>query len=121
MNEDYTGAETVATQSPYAGNLDLNAEAGYDTFEDSNGFKQDGFGTFDVTIDNGQRQGVSRAYLDEINGQKNLSIEHNTDVSKIIFIIFQCFGCMSPTLTRQDLRPQNFLEAELLHDQSSML
>ena len=61
------------------------AEAGYDTFEDSNGFKQDGFGTFDVTIDNGKRQGVSRAYLKEMNGYKNLSIEHNTDVSKIIF------------------------------------
>ena len=61
------------------------AEAGYDTFEDSNGFKQDGFGTFDVTIDNGKRQGVSRAYLNEVKGYKNLSIEHNTDVSKIIF------------------------------------
>ena len=34
MNEDYTGAEVVATQSPYAGNLDLNAEAGYDTVGD---------------------------------------------------------------------------------------
>ena len=61
------------------------AEAGYDTFEDSNGFRQDGFGTFDVTIDNGKRQGVSRAYLNKINGYKNLSIEHDTDVSKIIF------------------------------------
>jgi len=61
------------------------AEAGYDTFEDSNGFKQDGFGTFDVTIDNGKRQGVSRAYLNEVKGYKNLLIEHNTDVSKIIF------------------------------------
>ena len=61
------------------------AEAGYDTFEDSNGFRQDGFGTFDVTIDNGKRQGVSRAYLNKINGYKNLSIENDTDVSKIIF------------------------------------
>ncbi len=61
------------------------AEAGYDTFEDSNGFKQDGFGTFDVTIYNGKRQGVSRAYLNEIKGYKNLTIEHNTNVSKIIF------------------------------------
>ena len=60
-------------------------EAGYDTFEDSNGFRQDGFGTFDVTIDNGKRQGVSRAYLNKINGYKNLSIENDTDVSKIIF------------------------------------
>ena len=31
MNEEYTGAEVVQTQSPYASNLDLNAEAGYDT------------------------------------------------------------------------------------------
>jgi len=61
------------------------AEAGYDTFEDTNGFRQDGFGTFDVTIDNGKRQGVSRAYLNKINGYKNLSIENDTDVSKIIF------------------------------------
>ena len=34
MNETYTAAEVVATQSPYAGNLDLNAEAGYDTVGD---------------------------------------------------------------------------------------
>ena len=34
MNEDYTGAEVVQTQSPYAGNLDLNTEAGYDTVGD---------------------------------------------------------------------------------------
>ena len=31
MNEEFTGAEVVQTQSPYAGNLDLNTEAGYDT------------------------------------------------------------------------------------------
>jgi len=34
MNETYTGAEVVATQSPYAGNLDMNTEAGYDTVGD---------------------------------------------------------------------------------------
>ena len=61
------------------------AEAGYETFEDSNGFKQDGFGTFDVTIDGGKRQGVVRAYLEEVRDFKNLSIKHKTDVSKIIF------------------------------------
>ena len=27
----YSAAEVVQTQSPYAGNLDLNTEAGYDT------------------------------------------------------------------------------------------
>ena len=30
MNEDYVESN-IQTQSPYAGNLDLNTEAGYDT------------------------------------------------------------------------------------------
>ena len=34
MNEEYTASEIVAKQSPYAGNLDLNTEAGYDTVGD---------------------------------------------------------------------------------------
>ncbi len=61
------------------------AEAGYETFEDSNGFKQDGFGTFDVTIDGGKRQSVARAYLKEVKNFKNLIVKHKIDVSKIIF------------------------------------
>ena len=61
------------------------AEAGYETFEDSNGFKQDGFGTFDVTIDGGKRQSVARAYLEEVKNYNNLKVKHKTDVSKIIF------------------------------------
>ena len=61
------------------------SEAGIETFEDSNGYKQEGFGTFDVTIDGGIRQGVSRAYLEEVKDYKNISIKHNTDVSRIIF------------------------------------
>ena len=60
-------------------------EAGIDAFEDSNGFKQDGFGTFDVTIDGGTRQGVAKAYLEEIKHYENVLIEHNTDVVRIIF------------------------------------
>ena len=65
--------------------INAAAEAGYETFEDSNGFKQDGFGTFDVTIDGGKRQGVARAYLEDVRNFKNLLVQHNTDVSKIIF------------------------------------
>ena len=44
----------------------------------------DGFGTFDVTIDDGNRQGVAR-HLDGIKNTNNLQIEHNTDVIAIIF------------------------------------
>ena len=65
--------------------INAAAEAGYETFKDSNSHKQDGFGTFDVTIDGGKRQSVARAYLEEVKNFKNLIIKHKIDVSKIIF------------------------------------
>ena len=40
-------------------------EAGYDYTKDPNGFKQDGFCTFDLTIDKGKRYGAGKAYLKE--------------------------------------------------------
>ena len=65
----------------------LNAakEAGYDLFEDSNGYKQEGFGTFDVTIDNGSRYGAGKAYLNNIRKNKNIEIFTNSNVIKILF------------------------------------
>ncbi len=65
----------------------LNAakEAGHDLFEDSNGYKQEGFGTFDVTIDQGSRYGAGKAYLNNIKQNKNLEIFTNSNVLKILF------------------------------------
>ena len=65
----------------------LNAakEAGFELFEDSNGFKQEGFGTFDVTINRGQRYGVGKAYLNKIRNKSNLRIFTNSNVLKILF------------------------------------
>ena len=53
----------------------LNAAiyAGFELFEDSNGFKQEGFGTFDVTINRGERYGVGKAYLNTIRNKSNLA------------------------------------------------
>ena len=46
----------------------LNAarDSGFELYNDSNGYKQEGFGTFDVTIHKGKRYGAGKAYLDEI-------------------------------------------------------
>ena len=65
----------------------LNAakQAGYELFEDSNGFNQEGFGTFDVTIHNGKRNGAGKAFLDPVKNNANLNIFTNSNVSKIIF------------------------------------
>ena len=60
-------------------------EAGYNLFEDSNGDNNEGFGTFDVTIDKGVRQSIAKAYLDPIKNRKNLKIIKNSYVKRIIF------------------------------------
>ena len=54
-------------------------------FEDSNSLNNEGFGTFDVTIDKGVRQSIPKAYLDPIKNRKNLQIVKKTYVKKIIF------------------------------------
>jgi len=65
----------------------LNAAkaSGFELFEDSNGFKQEGFGTFDVTIHNGKRYGAGKAYLDDIKNNLNIEIFTHSNVSKILF------------------------------------
>ena len=65
----------------------LNAamDSNFEIFEDSNGYKQEGFGTFDVTIHEGKRYGAGRAYLNDIKNNSNIEIFTNSNVSKIIF------------------------------------
>jgi len=65
----------------------LNAakDAGYELFDDSNGFKQEGFGTYDVTIHEGKRYGAGKAYLDDIKKNSNIEIFTYSNVSKILF------------------------------------
>ena len=60
-------------------------DAGYELYDDSNGYKQEGFGTFDVTIHNGERYGVGKAYLDSIKNKSNIEILTHSNVSKILF------------------------------------
>jgi len=60
-------------------------EAGFKSFNDSNSNDNEGFGTFDVSIDRGVRQSVAKAYLDPIKKRKNLKIIKNTYVKKILF------------------------------------
>ena len=65
--------------------LDASEEAGYEIYDDVNGYKQEGFGPFDVTINNGERWGVGRAYLDKVKNNKNLNVFTNSNVIKILF------------------------------------
>ena len=65
--------------------LDSAKNAGYALYDDSNGYKQEGFGTFDVTIHEGKRYGAGKAYLDDIKDRPNIEILTNSNVSKILF------------------------------------
>ena len=76
INEEYPLFDAV---------LKAANEAGYKLFDDSNGEDNEGFGTFDVTIDKGVRQSVAKAYIDPIKSRKNLKIIKNTIIKKIIF------------------------------------
>ena len=65
--------------------IEAAKEANFDIYDDVNGYKQEGFGTFDVTINNGVRYGASKAYLDEVKKNNNLKIFTESHVSKILF------------------------------------
>ena len=59
-------------------------EAGYPYTEDSNGFQQEGFCTFDLTIKEGQRSSIAKAYLKEATKRSNVQIFTQAHVKKII-------------------------------------
>ena len=65
--------------------LNSAKEAGYELFNDSNGYKQEGFGTFDVTIHDGKRYGAGKAYLDGVKNNSNIQILTHSNVTKILF------------------------------------
>ena len=65
----------------------LNAakDSGFELYDDSNGYKQEGFGTFDVTIHDGKRYGAGKGYLDDVKKNSNIEIFTLSNVSKILF------------------------------------
>ena len=60
-------------------------ESGYKANPDMNGKDQEGFGMYDVNINNGQRASVSKHYLKPAENRKNLNIFSNSFVERIIF------------------------------------
>jgi choline dehydrogenase len=58
----------------YRASLEAGRQAGHRLTEDFNGSDQEGFGRYQLTIADGQRQSVARAYLAPITGRANLTI-----------------------------------------------
>ena len=63
---------------------DAIREAGYRWNPDVNGERQNGFGPMDQTIRNGRRESAATAYLKPAWHRKNLHVECNSTVSRIL-------------------------------------
>ena len=97
--ENYSGGESeyrggngpLAVHRPkpqnplYKAFLDAGSEAGYPVTDDICGYRQEGFGVFDMSIDNGERNSTAKAYLDPARPRQNLKVITDAQVQKILF------------------------------------
>jgi len=60
-------------------------EAGFPTTKDFNGYAQEGFGPYQLTIHEGRRWSAASAYLRPVLDRPNLKIESNAHVSRVLF------------------------------------
>ena len=60
-------------------------EAGYPLIEDVNGYRQEGFGAFDMTTWKGRRWSTARAYLHPVAERPNLTIKSNAMTLRLLF------------------------------------
>ena len=60
-------------------------QAGYSLRDDTNGYRQEGFGRFDRNIHRARRLSASRAYLQPIRRRPNLTVRTNAFVTRVLF------------------------------------
>jgi choline dehydrogenase len=65
--------------------VEAGAEAGFPRTPDFNGTQQEGFGPYQLTIHEGARWSAAKAYLTPVLDRKNLTVESNAHVSRILF------------------------------------
>ena len=60
-------------------------QAGYGKTDDINGFRQEGFGRYEMTVRNGIRHSSFAAYLRPVLGRPNLRVESKAQVLRLLF------------------------------------
>jgi len=65
--------------------LTAATEAGYALTDDINGFRQEGFGAMDMTVDKGVRASAAHAYLRPIQNRANLAIMTQALAKRVLF------------------------------------
>src|SRR5580704_11102250 len=76
----------AASRNPiYAGFIEAGVAAGHRRTQDFNGFQQEGFGPYQMTIRDGERWSAAAAYLRPILGKRpNLSVELGARITRIL-------------------------------------
>ena len=90
--DDYHGSDgplyvsKASTPNPiFSSFIKAGADAGYKVTSDFNGYQQEGFGPFQLTIKDGQRWSAARGYLHPVKDQRpNLVTEIEARTTKII-------------------------------------
>lgn len=90
--DDYHGSDgplyvsKASTPNPiFSSFIKAGADAGYKVTSDFNGYQQEGFGPFQLTIKDGQRWSTARGYLHPVKDQRpNLVTEIEARTTKII-------------------------------------
>jgi len=68
----------------YRASLEAGRQAGHRLTEDFNGFNQEGFGRYQLTIADGQRWSAARAYLAPIEARANLKIVTGARTHRVV-------------------------------------
>lgn len=68
----------------YKASIEAGAQAGYPLTKDFNGYQQEGFGPYQLTIHDGQRWSAARGYLHPALKRPNLTCLTNTRTTRIV-------------------------------------
>jgi choline dehydrogenase len=90
--DEYRGGDgpLVVERGPVANPLygaffEAVQQAGYPLTEDVNGYRQEGFATFDRNVHRARRLSAARAYLHPVAGRRNLDVACRALVTRVLF------------------------------------
>lgn len=77
---------TPAADNPlFRAFIEAGVQAGYGATADQNGYRQEGFGTMDMTVNAGVRWSTANAYLKPVMTRKNLDVQPRTLATRVVF------------------------------------
>ena len=90
--DDYRGGDGPlvvergpATNELFGAFLEGTRQAGYEHTSDVNGYRQEGFATFDRTLHRARRLSAARAYLHPVKDRPNLDVRCRAFVNRVVF------------------------------------